>query len=325
MLSFPVSIVSLVTAYQFHHYHRTNFYPDFQTALARILKSYWMQTFFVLLLLSPLVNTRIIQKLLYALDPICLNRPFLLDKQHMHTNFYFLGIRSWFLSGLSIFLGLISTTALFLISQIYCMIEKVVKCFKIKISSKRRDKLGLRNPKITTPWGPRLFACVALICAVFFYIPYQLASAISLLIQITTCLRVFSKSNELSPVDYMNLRNYNFSIFLLLLFVVFINSPVIIVFLHNVAIRWETPFRSHHNFLAIAPIIFLVNSNSGLKIPRFEARRKYEGATTVFLLAYLGAFSLLYGARNLYWIHHLVNIICAWLLYGVLNTSNTRK
>lgn len=321
-LSLPVSVVSFVLAFQFYRYQEIRVFPSFNNTLAFLLKTKGVYIFFGILFLSPLVNTRLIQKLLYFFDPVRLNRPFLLDERNMHTNFYFLGIRSWFLSGIGILFVLMSIACLFLVAKIHDIAEYFVRKTKLKFSSsKSGSKSPLRNRKIYESWKARIFACIILTFAVLFYIPYQLASAITLIIQVITCLRVLSNAENLNPEKYNNLRNYNFSVFLLLLFVVLIDSPIIVVFLHNVAIRWETPFRSHHNFLAIAPTIFLVNFNSGLKIPGFRSKKTYEGFATVLLLLYLSIFSLIYGSRNLYWIHHLANMLCAWLLYGAYAAS----
>lgn len=160
----------------------------------------------------------------------------------------------------------------------------------------------------------RLMASVLLLLLVFFHIPYQMAFVISLVIQIATCIRVALLKLSNSE-QKLNLLNYNMTLLLLLLFVSAINIPIIIVFLHNVAIKWETSFRSHHNILAVAPIIFLVGNNSIFKMPNSVPLDTWDGKVTIILFVYLTVFSFIYGIRNLYWIHHLVNIICAWLLF----------
>lgn len=314
-LSFPISIISFTMAYQFYFYNKTFEFMDFQSALGSILQNYGVVVAIFVLVLTPIVDTKIVQKILYTLDPLRLNRPFLLEKQHIHTNFYFLGIRSWFLSGLGIVFGIVSIATLFLISGAYELIEYIIQRLKGS-SAQTTSKVVVADVKDISLGKGRAVASLLLIVAVSLYIPYQLASAICLIIQLATCVRIalgFAPSNS---KEYHNLRNYNFSVFLLLTFVVAINVPTIVVFLHNVAIRWETPFRSHHNFMAIAPIILLVNFNSTFSMPFYKSNRLNDGGLGVSLLAYLGIFSLIYGARNLYWIHHLVNITSAWLLYG---------
>lgn len=141
-----------------------------------------------------------------------------------------------------------------------------------------------------------------------------MAFIITLVIQIITCIRVtlLQASNNAQKT---NLLNFNMTLLMLLLFVSAINIPIIIVFLHNVAIKWETSFKSHHNVLAVAPIIFLVGNNSLLKMPKSASINSLDGTITIILFVYLTFFSFIYGIRNLYWIHHLVNIICAWLLF----------
>lgn len=314
-LSFPISILSVTMAYQFYCYNRTFEFMDFQTALDSILHNHGLLLAIFVLVLTPMVDIKVVQKLAYRLDPLRLNRPFLLEKQHIHTNFYFLGIRSWFLSGFGLLFGLVSVATLFLLSGTFELVEYAIRRFKSS-SAKTTSKVVVADVKDMPLGKSRFVASLLLIIAVSLYIPYQLASAICLIIQLGTCVRIALGSVPSDSKEYHNLRNYNFSVFLLLAFVVAINVPIIIVFLHNVAIGWETPFRSHHNFMAIAPIILLVNSNSTFSMPFYKSNKLNDGGFGVSLLAYLGFFSLIYGARNLYWIHHLVNITCAWLLYG---------
>lgn len=74
--------------------------------------------FFTLFLASPAVNNKLAQRILYLLDPIGLNYPFLLSKKHMHTNFYYLGIRDWVMSTIGLLFGTMTIGLLALVSMI---------------------------------------------------------------------------------------------------------------------------------------------------------------------------------------------------------------
>ncbi|QLL31787.1 hypothetical protein HG536_0B06550 [Torulaspora globosa] len=323
-LSFPFAIVCFTMAHQFSWYQGTGKFIGFNSALAFILEKYGLLISFTLILLSPITNYKPIQRLLFMLDPVGLNRPFQLENQHMHTNFYYLGIRSWFTSGIGLFFGLMSVAILYLIAEAFDLLHKQISKITIRSISKI-SRTGNSVGKVRFMNGKRLLVCLLLTGAVNFYIPYQLAAAICLLIQVVNYIKTALISSPLASKDEKSLKDYNFAILLLLIFMVVIDAPTIIVFLHNFAIRWETPFRSHHNVLAVAPTIFLVSANSAFNIVPFKSESFSGGLITVLLLGYASFFSLIYGARNLYWIHHLVNIICAWLLFTICADTSDNK
>lgn len=319
-VSFPFAIACFTMVHQFSWYQETGEFISFNSALALILEKYGFLMAFILILLSPFTSYKPIQRLLFMLDPVGLNRPFQLENQHMHTNLYYLGIRSWFVSGIGLFFGLMSVAILYLVAQICDLLHNQISKIKVKsISEVSRgsnsdEKVRLMNDR-------RLLTCLLLIGAVNFYIPYQLAAAICVIIQVGNYIRTALVSSPQASKDEENLKNYNFAILLLLIFMIIIDAPTIIVFLHNVAIKWETPFRSHHNVLAVAPTIFLVSANSTFNIVPFRSRSFSGRLITVLLLGYASFFSLIYGARNLYWIHHLVNITCAWLFFTICSDT----
>lgn len=308
-LSLPIAIACIAVAYQFFIYRQTRNFITFNSALAGILRRKRLLAIAVVVL-SPMTNVKAVQQVLFLLDPIRLNRPFILDEQHIHTNPYFLGIRGWFASFLGLFFMVMAVALLSLIATLFDVMEGLVSSVaaKLVIPSAQNDEPMKESSPINDT--RRLLTSLTLLCLVYFYVPYHMASALCLVVQIGTCFRIAIRTAG-SSKDYSNLRNYNFSVLLILSFVVAINAPIIVVFLHNVAIKWETPFRSHHNVLAIAPIVFLISANSTFNMPLHERK------VTTALFAYTGLFCLIYGARNLYWIHHLFNITCAWLLFSM--------
>lgn len=73
--------------------------------------------------------------------------------------------------------------------------------------------------------------------------------------------------------------NYAHSIFTLMLWVLPINILVLVVWVHNLAVHWLTPFSSHHNVLSIMPFLILVETmTSGLMIPRIFSRLVSSGS-----------------------------------------------
>ncbi|CAI4038694.1 hypothetical protein SMKI_06G0400 [Saccharomyces mikatae IFO 1815] len=313
LASFPIAFIALVLAYQFYWYNKTSEFPSFDIMLGYIIKRHGIFMIFALFITSPIVNSKLVQRILYFLDPVGLNNPFLLSDKHMHTNFYYLGIRDWLMSTIGILFGIMTIGLLALIFKCFKFLESLITFVQRKLpngNAESKENLDIIEPKVYDKG--RLIVSLFLLLLVFLYIPYQMAFVITLIIQIATCVRITLLSNN---EKRMNLLNYNITLLMLLLFVSAINIPIIIVFLHNVAIKWETSFRSHHNVLAVAPIIFLVGNNSVFKMPKSIPIDSLDGAITVIFFVYLTVFSFIYGIRNLYWIHHLVNIICAWLLF----------
>ena len=52
-----------------------------------------------------------------------------------------------------------------------------------------------------------------------------------------------------------------------------INIPVLVVWIHNLAVHWLTPFSSHHNIASISPYVLLVETMStGHMVPRLTSR-----------------------------------------------------
>lgn len=123
-------------------------------------------------------------------------------------------------------------------------------------------------------------------------IPYQFAFMVLCLVQLATCIRALRLAHETvsshSWCDWLkspdadlgqrdgansNFYNYTHSLLVLMLWVLPINLPVLVVWIHNLAVHWLTPFSSHHNILSIMPYILVVETMStGHMIPRLTGR-----------------------------------------------------
>jgi glycosylphosphatidylinositol deacylase len=97
-----------------------------------------------------------------------------------------------------------------------------------------------------------------------------------------------------------------------MLWVLPINLPVLVVWVHNLAVHWLTPFSSHHNILSIMPYILIVETTStGHVVPRLTSKWRLVNNIMLFSLA---LYAAVYGVSYAYVLHHLVNGICAWLV-----------
>jgi glycosylphosphatidylinositol deacylase len=91
-----------------------------------------------------------------------------------------------------------------------------------------------------------------------------------------------------------------------------INLPVLVVWIRNLTFHWLTPFSSHHNILSVMPFILLVETlSTGRMLPRVQSQ--YRVLTNVFLFS-IAAYAAMYGVTYAYVLHHLANLLCAWLV-----------
>lgn len=105
-----------------------------------------------------------------------------------------------------------------------------------------------------------------------------------------------------------------------MLWVLPINLPVLVVWIRNLAVHWLTPFSSHHNILSIMPYILLVETlSTGRMIPTVQAPSRY---ITEGLLLGLAACAAIYGVSYAYYLHHVVNVFCGWLVILHWSTSS---
>lgn len=323
VVSLPVFIIATTLVLQFLEFSKTGKFPTFRNGLDSFV------TIFIPIsigasLLSVFASNSKIQKLLYLIDPVAVTKPGELGD--VHVNPYALGLQEknlWFLGPLFIII------ALSLVYTVNLLLLGVVKGTKLSLSQLKKShaskvlKLNPSDNNIESAASlkftekRRIVGTVILLGFVMFYIPYQFAYIVCCVVQGVVCFKasIFKApllKDKDNSVQYYNYLNSNMSLFILMLWIVPVNVPVLVVFFHNMAVRWETPFSSHHNILAILPIILLVGKNVQghvLPQPQYSPQRRI----TVFLLSYFAFFSLVYGVRHLYWLHHLLNFFCAWL------------
>ncbi len=158
----------------------------------------------------------------------------------------------------------------------------------------------------------RMITTAVLLFLVSTVIPYQFAYLVACLVQIATTVRALRVASDLRSTVNCNFYNYVHSIFILMLWILPINLPILVVWIRNLAVHWMTPFSSHHNVLSIMPFIILVEAlTTGRMVPRVTSRLKY---VISFLLFGVALASAVYGISYAYMIHHLVNAVVAWLV-----------
>lgn len=313
-----IMFISFILFYQFYYFKMSNKFISFQEAICTIIQKFGYLLLLGSVILSPIINNKWIEKILYLLDPVKLNNPFASEELHIYNNYYYLGIRDFFSS----FIGLLFTSmtigVFFVFGKLFDLLEYIIS--KITKHYLKRAEVNSLIMNETIFDKKRIVGCIILTTAVLFYIPYQLAFLLMVFVQSVTCIRVIIHYNRNAGNDHLhwkNIKNYNVSILLYTIVIAIVDTPIIIVFFHNVAIKWETTLNSHHNVLAILPFIFFVVANSKFHIPNYK--KPIDWFILLGLITYTAFFSTIYGIRNLFWLHHITNILSGWLFYGCLN------
>ncbi|MCJ1474460.1 GPI inositol deacylase [Lambiella insularis] len=166
----------------------------------------------------------------------------------------------------------------------------------------------------------RIITTGILLFMVATFIPYQFAYMVACIVQIATCTRALRFARETRLGANYNFYNYTHSILVLMLWILPINIPVLVVWVHNLAVHWLTPFSSHHNVLSVMPFILLVETLTGGKmIPRVSTSFCY---VTNIIFFFLALYAAIYGVTYAYQLHHLVNLATAWLVALHFSASN---
>ncbi|KAL2157506.1 hypothetical protein VTH06DRAFT_6057 [Thermothelomyces fergusii] len=166
----------------------------------------------------------------------------------------------------------------------------------------------------------RMVTAAVLLLLVTTVVPYQFAYLVACLVQLVTTIRAQRLAFELRSVSTSNFYNYAHSILILMLWILPINLPTIVVWVHNLAVHWLTPFTSHHNVLSVMPFVILVQKLTACKmIPRMGSRLKHVTSVLLFGIA---VYAAVYGVTYAYTLHHLANLLAFWLLV-VHSTSDS--
>jgi glycosylphosphatidylinositol deacylase len=130
-----------------------------------------------------------------------------------------------------------------------------------------------RTTFATTGGRQRLITTAILLLLITTLIPYQFAYMVLTIVQLCTCVRALRLARDTHSGAHYNFYNYATSMLVLMLWVLPINMPVLIVWIHNLAVHWLTPFSTHHNLLAVLPLVLLVEvMSAGNMTPRVTGR-----------------------------------------------------
>lgn len=331
-------IVLLVILIQMQEFSQTSKFPGFTIALGRLNSSRNLSIITVILILLNFVSRKeLVQQLMGKCDPVGINDlnkiSSLRGNPLYKVNSYYLGLEEgslWYLGLVFYFMGnFLVFTSYYVIVSAGVIVVQVVKfsnqmikfCIKLvyngilvkkpeveKEKSPEVEEEQIEVKSINTAFNRRIGITVFLMGMISWYLPYQFIYVIAVVVQMVNVLKVIYQSTN----DY-NILNYQISILLLMLWILPVNVPILIVFIHNLTISWTTPFSSHHNILSILPILVMVQiNNSSIR----KLRMKFLPLISWFIVYFIG-YCLIYGVRHTFWIHHLFNVLSCLLIVSL--------
>ncbi|KAL1608484.1 GPI inositol deacylase [Paraconiothyrium brasiliense] len=333
--AFPLLVVALVLRHQFMIYDESGAFISFAEGLNECMRGSLPFTLVALTLLSVSLAGIGRQFLPSALDPTYTN-----DSHFSAINHeLLLGLEDpffWFLVPL---FGLMCIAICVVINYVALALVALLALLYSLFPSAARTDVDQRAPTTfaVSSTRQRVGTTLMLLTMVSTVIPYHFAYMILCLMQLATCVRSlrlardtvghhyvyfvcsFANSPQRLNINY-NFSNYTHSIFNLMLWILPINLPVLVVWIRNLTVHWLTPFSSHHNVLSIMPFILLVETlSTGRMIPRVRSRLSLVANA---ILCSIAAYAAVYGVTYAYVLHHLANILCAWLVAIHFDTSS---
>ncbi|EOA86267.1 uncharacterized protein SETTUDRAFT_110320 [Exserohilum turcica Et28A] len=309
--AFPILVVALVLRQQFRTYDRDGVFTSFSQGLNECLTTSLPLALSALTFLSIALATAQYQSKKWFLGSKSANMTLFDDA----NNELLLGSDDTFFWFLVPLFGLMCIGVCVAVNYVAMLLEVIfASIYSMVLTARLRKDDGKRTPAAfaVTSNRQRVITTCILLSLVSTFIPYHFAYVVLCLVQLATSVRALRLAKESGIDSNYNFYNYAHSIFILMLWILPINLPVLVVWIRNLAVHWLTPFSSHHNILSIMPFILLVETlSTGRMVPRAEFRASFF---TNMLLFSIGAYAAIYGVTYAYVLHHLANILCAWLV-----------
>ncbi|KAF1976516.1 PGAP1-domain-containing protein [Bimuria novae-zelandiae CBS 107.79] len=317
--AFPLLIVALVLRHQFLVYDETGVFSSFAESMNECLHTSIPFTLAALTLLSVSLAGAYGQIFVSTVadgpgnDTDCVN-----DTTHE----LLLGTQDAFFWFLVPLFGLMCVAICVAINYVILAVVSMLAFLYSLFPSASRTNDDQRTPSsfAISSTRQRVIMTGSLLSLVSTVIPYHFVYVVLCLVQLVTCVRSLRLAKDTRLDTNYNFSNYTHTIFILMLWILPINLPVLVVWIRNLAVHWLTPFSSHHNILSVMPFILLVETlSTGRMIPRVQSR--FSMVTNILLFS-IGAYAAVYGVTYAYVLHHLANILCAWLVVVHFDVSS---
>lgn len=306
IIGFPLFVTIICFILQLRKWFTCSHFPDFGWALNELCTgNLFLGLLFAFSIASPLSSSRMLGPIISKLNPVKTPNWSLLP-ENLEVNWNFLGIEEynlWFYGPLMFSISIIlNYLVYFLLMLAKRIIVSIIKLILRPSKAKQKNantlwmslaQLFLLPLNVVTFVLSVIFlklgfsvqgrirrsiGVVVLTIMVLLYLPYQFAYIVACIAHVVGCLRLnvnyersaeIGKKSKIKSNVYESQMNFNFTLLLLLLWILPIQVPILIVWIHNLSLRWTTPFSSHHNVLAILPIILVVlacnrNTNIGI-------------------------------------------------------------
>lgn len=311
--AFPLLIVALVIGKQFQIYNDSGIFVSFAESMDASLRRTIPLVLAALSILSWYLSSSSAAPVPISDTTQAWNNNETMPVVDFKKNELLLGSRDpffWFLVPL---MGIISVGLCVAMNYAALIVIQLSSAIFNVLSSKpaflrKSDKSRSQSPAFCpSSTRRRLITTGVLLFLVATFIPYQFAYLVACLVQIATCTRANRLASDIRSIANYNFYNYVHSIFILMLWTIpAINLPILVVWVHNLAVQWLTPFSSHHNVIAVMPFILLVETlTSGKMVPRVANRLRFVVPTFFFFIA---IYAAVYGVTYVYMLHHLVNL-----------------
>ncbi|CAK9438508.1 uncharacterized protein LODBEIA_P27320 [Lodderomyces beijingensis] len=323
LVAFNVALIALVICVQLGS--SFDKFPSFLQTLARLNQRWWLVILVVLVAVNPILHIPFVKHIVLLINPAAFHTGrddsaiMTSGASPFNVNLLYVGLKEN-LTVVGVILYLISN---FIVAMTYIAILAVVYIVNFVISSlpfssKKTTRLGTRVSKSSIYLFTKIqfVATAATLLLIPIYLPYQIVYLVCCFIQVINSIKAYPRPTT----NNHHLFHFQISWLLLMLWILPINIPILVVFIHNLAVDWKTPFSSHHNLLSVVAILAVVKLNSGLhdvdKLGDYPMLRR----VLQLALSYIVMFALLYGSRYTFFIHHLFNmlscLVFAWLYLG---------
>lgn len=310
-----VMIMLFILSHQIKVHQKTNKIPSILQSLQVIssFKNFFLICF-LLSIITPIVKIELVQSFLDMIDPVVLkdsNEINLTLNREFKLNSFYLGLEENFLFIIGPILFAIGIGLIYTSYYVIMVIGSL-----ISYGFKKVNKTVELDPNDNTQWKWKRYLLGGIVViATTLVLPYQLLFIICCLVQTIKIIRTLTNVN-VKDVEQNNLLNYQLTFLLLMLWILPIHIPILIVFVHNLAVNWKIPFSSHHNILSILPIILLIERNSSMKVFNFNKKSILNKGIWGYC-QYFIFYCVIYGIRHTFWLHHLFNFLCCLILLNL--------
>ncbi|KMU92188.1 GPI inositol-deacylase [Coccidioides immitis H538.4] len=312
--AFPLLVVSLVLRQQFKVYNQTGIFISFMQALDLCIRSSIPLLFLGLTFLaSSLATSKNTLSKSASPNAGSNSTESVID---FSANDLLLGSQDAFFWFLVPLFGIISIGTCVIVNYVAMILIHALGAIRAILMSRKgyikHDERGSTSIFWSLSTKNRVINTAVLLLFVATFIPYQFAYVVACVVQLVTCVQASWHARETRSASHSSFYNYVHSVFILMIWILPINVLVLIVWIHDLAVHWLTPFSSNHNVFSILPFMLLVETlTCGTMIPRITTHLRH---ITYVLFFFLAAYSAIYGVTYAYLLHHITNLVIAWLV-----------